>query len=160
MQVDGALDVYSRERRGQPGSIELTPRGAGATGESTAPESTGHPAAFFARCAAANSTGRPSLIDKGQISMNARVAQFPPVSSLVYLSRLLLQPPAGDLPLSLAALSLDAEALKLSRDEFDDVLSFAHSNHVVVRGLERLLTLARVEQERRLVSGGGERAFV
>jgi tetratricopeptide (TPR) repeat protein len=40
-QVDGALDVYSRERRGQPGSIELTPRGAAATGESTAPESTG-----------------------------------------------------------------------------------------------------------------------
>jgi len=36
-QVDGALDVYSRERRGQPGSIELTPRGAAATGESTAP---------------------------------------------------------------------------------------------------------------------------
>jgi Flp pilus assembly protein TadD len=30
-QVDGALDIYSRERRGQPGSIELTPRGAGAT---------------------------------------------------------------------------------------------------------------------------------
>ena len=36
-QVDGALDVYSRERRGQPGSVELTPRGAAATGESTAP---------------------------------------------------------------------------------------------------------------------------
>jgi len=36
-QVDGALDVYSRERRGQPGSIELTPRGAAATGDSTAP---------------------------------------------------------------------------------------------------------------------------
>jgi Flp pilus assembly protein TadD len=29
-QVGGALDVYSRERRGQPGSIELTPRGAAA----------------------------------------------------------------------------------------------------------------------------------
>jgi Flp pilus assembly protein TadD len=43
LQVDGALDVYSRERRGQPGSIELTPRGAGATAESTAPESTGPP---------------------------------------------------------------------------------------------------------------------
>ncbi len=41
VQVDGALDVYSRERRGQPGSIELTPRGAAATGQSTAPESTG-----------------------------------------------------------------------------------------------------------------------
>lgn len=33
-QVDSALDVYSRERRGQPGNIELTPRGAAATGES------------------------------------------------------------------------------------------------------------------------------
>ena len=37
VEVDGALDVYSRERRGQPGSIELTPRGAAATGDSTAP---------------------------------------------------------------------------------------------------------------------------
>jgi Flp pilus assembly protein TadD len=37
LQVDGALDIYSRERRGQPGSIELTPRGAAAPGESTVP---------------------------------------------------------------------------------------------------------------------------
>lgn len=37
LQVDGALEVYSRERRGQPGSIELTPRGAAATGSSMAP---------------------------------------------------------------------------------------------------------------------------
>lgn len=36
IQVDGALDIYSRERRGQPGSVELTPRGAGA-GQSTQP---------------------------------------------------------------------------------------------------------------------------
>jgi Flp pilus assembly protein TadD len=36
VQVDGALDVYSRERRGQPGSIELTPRGAGAAGAPSA----------------------------------------------------------------------------------------------------------------------------
>ncbi len=36
LKVDDALDVYSRERRGQPGSIELTPRGA-AAGESNAP---------------------------------------------------------------------------------------------------------------------------
>ena len=35
-QVDGALEVYSQERRGQPGSIELTPRGA-ALGASAAP---------------------------------------------------------------------------------------------------------------------------
>lgn len=37
LNVDGALDVYSRERRGQPGSIELTPRGAAGAGESTVP---------------------------------------------------------------------------------------------------------------------------
>jgi Flp pilus assembly protein TadD len=35
LQVDAALDVYSRERRGQPGSIELTPRGAAEEGEPT-----------------------------------------------------------------------------------------------------------------------------
>jgi len=37
LHVDGALDVYSRQRRGQPGSIELTPRGAPAASESTVP---------------------------------------------------------------------------------------------------------------------------
>jgi len=36
IQVDGALDVYSRERRGQPGSVELTPRGAAAAGAPSA----------------------------------------------------------------------------------------------------------------------------
>jgi len=36
-QVDGALEVYSRDRRGQTGSVELTPRGATAAGDSTAP---------------------------------------------------------------------------------------------------------------------------
>jgi Flp pilus assembly protein TadD len=35
--VDGALEAYSRERRSQPGSIELTPRGAAAAGESAVP---------------------------------------------------------------------------------------------------------------------------
>jgi Flp pilus assembly protein TadD len=38
VQVDGALDVYSRERRGQPGSIELTPRGAGANESTASPQ--------------------------------------------------------------------------------------------------------------------------
>jgi Flp pilus assembly protein TadD len=36
IQVDGALDIYSRERRGEPGPVELTPRGATA-GQSTQP---------------------------------------------------------------------------------------------------------------------------
>jgi hypothetical protein len=77
--------------------------------------------------------------------MNARAKEFPPLSSMKYLSRLLLQPQNGDSPLSPAA-SQDAAALKLSRDEFDDVLALAHLNHVVVRGLERLLPLGRVQQ--------------
>ena len=43
-QVDGALDVYSRERRGQPGSVELTPRGAAAVGApSASPEQPSAP---------------------------------------------------------------------------------------------------------------------
>lgn len=43
-QVDGALDVYSRERRGQPGSLELTPRGATAAGApGAAPEQPSAP---------------------------------------------------------------------------------------------------------------------
>ncbi|HEY1806401.1 MAG TPA: hypothetical protein VGG45_18160 [Terracidiphilus sp.] len=37
LQVDGALDVYSRERRAQPGSVELTPRGPAGAGQSKAP---------------------------------------------------------------------------------------------------------------------------
>jgi tetratricopeptide (TPR) repeat protein len=35
-QVDEAIDIFSRQRRGQPGSVELTPRGAGAAGAPSA----------------------------------------------------------------------------------------------------------------------------
>ena len=38
LHVDDALDVYSRERRGQPGSIELTPRGAAVGGSTVSPQ--------------------------------------------------------------------------------------------------------------------------
>lgn len=78
--------------------------------------------------------------------MDRRVAEFPSLGSLKYLSRLLLQPADGDAPFSPAAQSPDTAALRLSRDEFADVLALAHLNHVVVRGLERFLTLAREEQ--------------
>lgn len=36
IQVDEAIDVYSRQRRGRPGSVELTPRGAAAAGAPSA----------------------------------------------------------------------------------------------------------------------------
>ncbi|HEY1806400.1 MAG TPA: hypothetical protein VGG45_18155 [Terracidiphilus sp.] len=75
--------------------------------------------------------------------MPTRVAGFPPLGSLTYLSRLLL-PPAGqgvrDLSLS------DTSGLLHSRDEFDDALAFAHLNHVVVRWLELFVKQARHEQ--------------
>jgi hypothetical protein len=83
---------------------------------------------------------------KSQTAMNRRAAEFPPLSSVIYLSRLLLQPPASAVPLSHATPSQDGSALRISRDEFDDVLALAHSNHVVVRGLDSLLGLAPVEQ--------------
>lgn len=78
--------------------------------------------------------------------MNRRVAKFPKASSLTVLSRLLLQPPDHDGRRSPAALAQDTAALGLSRDEFEDVLALAHLNHVVVRGLEKFLSLAREEQ--------------
>ncbi len=75
--------------------------------------------------------------------MNRRVAQFPRLSSMAVLSRLLLQPPEANGP---AALAQDTAALRLSLDEFEDILALAHLNHVVVRGLEKILSLARQEQ--------------
>jgi len=77
--------------------------------------------------------------------MTRRAPDFPPLESLMFLSRLLLEPANGVAPVSQAAPPLDAEALKFSPDEFADILAFAHLNHVVVRGLERLLTLAGEE---------------
>lgn len=78
--------------------------------------------------------------------MNRRAASFPQASSLTILSRLLLQPPDDDGCSSPATLAQDTAALRLSRDEFEDVLALANLNHVVVRGLERFLSLAGEQQ--------------
>jgi hypothetical protein len=75
--------------------------------------------------------------------MSTRVADFPPLGSLTYLSRLLLQPSRGSLPFAPVP---DAPALISSRDQFDDTLALAHLNHVVVRWLEMFLKQARKEQ--------------
>lgn len=74
--------------------------------------------------------------------MNARVAEFPPLGSLTYLSRLLLSPASGSVPF---APMPEAPALMPSRDEFEDILVLAHLNHVDVRWLEMFLKLARKE---------------
>lgn len=75
--------------------------------------------------------------------MSTRVTDFPPLGSLTYLSRLLLQPANRD---QRYLLHSDAALLMHSRDEFDDVLALAHLNHVVVRWLELFLKQARREQ--------------
>jgi len=78
--------------------------------------------------------------------MNRRVAEFPPLGSLIYLSRLLLRPKCGTVAHPPAALLPDAPALMPSRDEFEDILALAHLNHVVVRWLETFLNLTRQEK--------------
>jgi hypothetical protein len=72
--------------------------------------------------------------------MSTRVAEFPPLGSLTYLSRLLLRPASGSLPY---APMPDAPAVISSRDQFDDTLALAHLNHVVVRWLEMFINTAR-----------------
>jgi hypothetical protein len=59
----------------------------------------------------------------------------------------LLQPPGGDALHWPAAPARDAAALRLSCDEFEDVIALAHLNHVVVRGLDEFLSMAREEQQ-------------
>jgi hypothetical protein len=78
--------------------------------------------------------------------MNRRATEFPGLSSMTILSRLLLRPSDADSPRSPAAPARDAAALRLSRDEFEDILALAHLNHVVVRGLEEFLSLAHQDQ--------------
>jgi hypothetical protein len=75
--------------------------------------------------------------------MSTSVTEFPRVGSLIYLSRLLLQPASTG---SRFAPAPDAPALMPSRDRFDDILALAHLNHVVVRWLEMFVKLAREEQ--------------
>ena len=139
-QVDGALDVYSRERRGQPGAVELTPRGGAAAGTSAAPRSSAFPTDGRLRLL----RRKTAVITKGLTPMSTRVAEFPPVSSLIYLSRLLLQPQSTCV---CSAIAPDAPALMPSRDQFGNVLALAHLNHVDVRWLEMFLDLAREEHK-------------
>ncbi len=74
--------------------------------------------------------------------MTTRLAEFPPVGSLKYLSRLLLQPANHGFPSSLP----DAAALMLTRDDFNNAIALAHLNHVIVRWLELFSRSARHEQ--------------
>lgn len=70
----------------------------------------------------------------------------PPHRSLTLLSRLVLQPD------NIAGASSTAARLKtqiecLRREDFDNLLALSQSNHVIVRGLEAFLELARQSQD-------------
>ena len=66
--------------------------------------------------------------------------------SMITLSRLLL-PRDGETSLSFENAELISEFREMSRDEFDEFLTLASSNHVVVRGLEVFLTFMREAQD-------------
>jgi len=69
-------------------------------------------------------------------------AEFPSLQSMTLLSRLLLTPPNG------AAASWMGEELhrdlsQIGKEEFDSLLHLANLNHVVMRGMEVFLAIAR-----------------
>ena len=67
---------------------------------------------------------------------------FPTHKSMTLLSRLLLVAP-DESGLSWMGEEFHRDLSQLSREEFDDVLHLADLNHVVVRGMEVFLTMAR-----------------
>jgi hypothetical protein len=73
--------------------------------------------------------------------------QYPSHKSLKLLSRLLLPQRHGHCSLDSARTELKLELLNLSREEFDDLVALADSNHVIVRGLEALLDLIQGEDD-------------
>jgi hypothetical protein len=72
--------------------------------------------------------------------MTKPIAESPSNQSMTLLSRLLLVPQDGDASSSSMMAGLRSDVRNISRQEFDDLLTLANSNHVVVRGLECFLT--------------------
>ncbi|HEV2137180.1 MAG TPA: hypothetical protein VGR47_23375 [Terracidiphilus sp.] len=70
----------------------------------------------------------------------------PPRHTMALLSRLLLQPDSKTGPSStVARLKTQIECLR--REDFENILTLSQSNHVIVRGLETFLDLARQAQD-------------
>jgi hypothetical protein len=75
--------------------------------------------------------------------MTQPIAESHSNQSLILLSRLLLVPRDGGASSSPMMAGLRSDVREVSRQEFDDLLTLANSNHVVVRGLEFLLDITR-----------------
>jgi hypothetical protein len=73
--------------------------------------------------------------------MTKVASQSPSQQSMNLLSRLLLTARDDHKPASSLMTGLDWEVRNISREEFDDLVSLASSNHVIVRGLEVFLEM-------------------
>ncbi len=76
--------------------------------------------------------------------MNKTVAQSH--KSMILLSRLLLQPGNGDTASSSIA-ALQSDVRNLSREEFDDLVTLADLNHVIIRALDVFLGMMRAARD-------------
>lgn len=78
--------------------------------------------------------------------MPRTVSATPPGHALTLISQLLL-PPGDSSSSVLATKKLESLIASLSREDFDLLLTLAESNHVIVRGLDALLDVAREAQD-------------
>ncbi len=79
--------------------------------------------------------------------MTMPVTQSISQRSMTLLSRLLLVRCNGDIPSSSVQDELRANIKNISREQFDDLVRLASSNHVIVRGLEVFLDIAREAED-------------
>jgi hypothetical protein len=79
--------------------------------------------------------------DKDTANMTNSVATALQNRSMTLLSRLLLTPRDEDDPSSSKMAELKSELRNISRNEFDELVKLADSNHVIVRGMEVFLDM-------------------
>ncbi|HWG21650.1 MAG TPA: hypothetical protein VG225_14055 [Terracidiphilus sp.] len=75
--------------------------------------------------------------------MSAMTQQLPSPNSMTLLSRLLLSPQDSDSSSAPGMEGLKSDLRSISREQFDDLLTLANLNHVVMRGMEVFLAMAR-----------------
>jgi hypothetical protein len=84
---------------------------------------------------------------KDSAHMAKPVAKTPPHRSMTLLSRLLLKRLDEDETSLSAMAELKAEARNISREEFDELVGLANSNHVIVRGMEAFLDMMQAAKD-------------
>jgi len=79
--------------------------------------------------------------------MTKPAIQSPSHQSMTLLSRLLLVPQDGENTPSLRTTEMKREVINISREQFDDLLIVADSNHVIVRGVGVFLNIVQEAQD-------------